>query len=99
MLNDESTRGLLAGGASIGRFLIGGVSSSSLNVKSTICGIPRFRDASEGLGRTDADGLRDIGGREAGVGTPVSSSSSSSDTTSALGTPNESLRSSGLITG
>lgn len=48
-----------------------------------------------GLARTDEEESRDgAGGREAGVGAPVSSSSSSSnETISAFGGPKESLRS------
>lgn len=48
------------------------------------------------------DAFRDcvvVGGREDGVGAPMSSSSSSSDTISAFGAPNEILRSSDLIDG
>lgn len=71
-------------------------SSSSLNVRSTICGGPLLREGvnDPGDGRTEVDAVRGTaGGRDAGVGAPLSSSSSSRDTISAFGGPKESLRS------
>jgi hypothetical protein len=47
------------------------------------------------VGRIDADTALDcMGGRDAGVGAPWSSSSSSSETISGLGAPNDTFRSS-----
>lgn len=88
-----STRIRFGAGCSGGR-RAGGISSSSLNVKSTTCGGPRLREGVDGDGRTEVDDVLGCGGgSDAGVGAPVSSSSSSRDTISAFGGPNESLRS------
>src|SRR5579859_4709719 len=93
-----STRTRFGAGCSAGLLIRAGgtSSSSSLNVKSTTCGGPLLREGVDdpGDGRTDVDAFRGgAGGSDAGVGAPVSSSSSSRDTISAFDGPKESLRS------